>query len=92
MGHSDKSEKADELREIFVNTTGVEEVTETGGEEDTDRVVNETETRPTASVNCPDCGNDRAYYDMRQIRSADESETRFFECTECGKRWRENDH
>ncbi|HID27364.1 MAG TPA: transcription factor S, partial [Methanosarcinales archaeon] len=26
-----------------------------------------------------------------QLRSADESETRFFRCTECGKTWREYD-
>ena len=47
---------------------------------------------PTTKVNCPDCGNDRAYYYMQQIRSADESETRFFICTECEHKWREDDH
>jgi DNA-directed RNA polymerase subunit M len=29
---------------------------------------------------------------MKQIRAADESETRFFTCTECGHKWREDDH
>jgi len=47
---------------------------------------------PTTNATCPDCGNDRAFWDMKQIRSADESETRFFTCTACGHRWREDDH
>jgi DNA-directed RNA polymerase subunit M len=47
---------------------------------------------PTTEVHCHECGNDRAFYYMQQIRSADESETRFFICTECEHRWREDDH
>ncbi len=47
---------------------------------------------PTTSARCPDCGNDRAYWYMQQIRAADESETRFFVCTECEHKWREDDH
>lgn len=47
---------------------------------------------PTTETPCPECGNDRAFYYMQQIRSADESETRFFICTECEHRWREDDH
>jgi DNA-directed RNA polymerase subunit M len=47
---------------------------------------------PTTETRCPECGNDRAYWYMQQIRSADESETRFFVCTECEHRWREDDH
>lgn len=43
----------------------------------------------TEDVKCPDCGNQRAYWWMRQLRSADESEVRFFRCTQCGKTWRE---
>ena len=40
-------------------------------------------------VKCPDCGNQKAYWWMRQLRSADESEVRFFRCTKCDKTWRE---
>ncbi|ERG99251.1 MAG: transcription factor S-II (TFIIS), partial [Haloquadratum sp. J07HQX50] len=40
----------------------------------------------------PECGHDKARYEMKQIRAADESETRFFTCTECGHKWREDDH
>jgi len=47
---------------------------------------------PTTDAECPECGNDRAYYYMQQIRAADESETRFFVCTECEHKWREDDH
>jgi DNA-directed RNA polymerase subunit M len=48
--------------------------------------------RPTTDARCPECGHDSAYWHMKQIRAADESETRFFVCTECGRKWREDDH
>ncbi|MFW5935341.1 MAG: transcription factor S [Halolamina sp.] len=54
--------------------------------------VGEEAMGPTTEIRCPECGNDRASYEMKQIRSADESETRFFTCTECGHKWREDDH
>ncbi|MFB6110015.1 MAG: transcription factor S [Halodesulfurarchaeum sp.] len=47
---------------------------------------------PTTEIRCPECGNDEAYWYMQQIRAADESETRFFVCTECEHQWREDDH
>lgn len=40
---------------------------------------------------CPECGHDRASYELRQIRSADEAPTRFFTCAKCGHKWRDND-
>ncbi len=46
---------------------------------------------PTTNVVCPFCGNNEAYWWMRQLRAADESEVRFFRCTKCGKTWREYD-
>lgn len=46
---------------------------------------------PTTRVKCPECGNTTAYWWLRQLRSADESETRFFKCTKCGLTWREYD-
>jgi len=56
--------------------------------------VDDAEIGPTTKVRCPnpDCDSDRARYEMKQIRSADESETRFFTCVECGHKWREDDH
>ncbi len=54
--------------------------------------VDNSEIGPTTTVICPSCGHDRARYEMKQIRSADESETRFFTCVECDHKWREDDH
>lgn len=54
--------------------------------------VDDEEIGPTTTVHCPKCGHDRARYEMKQIRAADESETRFFTCTECDHKWREDDH
>ncbi|MCI4335051.1 MAG: transcription factor S [Thermoplasmata archaeon] len=46
-------------------------------------------TLPTADETCPKCGNAKAYWVLRQTRGADEPETRIFECTSCGHKWRE---
>jgi len=46
---------------------------------------------PTTSARCPECGNNVAYWWLRQLRSADESEVRFFRCTKCSNTWREYD-
>lgn len=43
---------------------------------------------PTTKAKCPECGNNEAYWYMQQTRSADESETRFYICTECDHKWR----
>ena len=45
---------------------------------------------PETEAECPQCGNDKAYYWLVQTRAADEPETRFFRCTKCKKVWREN--
>jgi DNA-directed RNA polymerase subunit M len=46
-------------------------------------------TLPTADEECPKCQNGKAYWVLRQTRGADEPETRIFECTKCGYKWRE---
>ncbi|KAF8445175.1 hypothetical protein BGX38DRAFT_1094747 [Terfezia claveryi] len=55
-----------------------------GGEGAWDNVDN-------TEAQCPvhECGGDRAYFYMVQIRSADEPMTTFYKCTKCGHRWRE---
>lgn len=47
---------------------------------------------PKTEETCPSCGNKEAYWYMQQIRAADESETRFYVCTECDHTWREDDN
>jgi DNA-directed RNA polymerase subunit M len=46
-------------------------------------------TLPKTAEQCPKCGNGEAYWVLRQTRGADEPETRIFECTKCGHKWRE---
>ncbi|HJJ48152.1 MAG TPA: transcription factor S [Methanocorpusculum sp.] len=48
-------------------------------------------TKPTIAVQCPNCGHKLAEWWLRQLRSADESEVRFFRCTKCHHTWREYD-
>ena len=48
-------------------------------------------TLPTIEIKCPECGYELAEWWLRQLRSADESEVRFFRCVKCGKTWREYD-
>ncbi|WP_277555607.1 RPA12/RPB9/RPC11 RNA polymerase family protein [Halobaculum limi] len=74
-----------------------QEMTTTQGQEGSTVVdmsdVDESEVGPTVEQKCPECDEVQTVrYEMKQIRSADESETRFFTCTVCGKKWREDDH
>lgn len=38
---------------------------------------------------CPECGHDKAIYELKQTRSADEAPTRIFTCVKCKHKWRE---
>lgn len=40
---------------------------------------------------CPECGHDKAYYELKQTRSADEAPTRIFTCAKCKHTWRAYD-
>ena len=83
----EKSRNADVEKETAVTTQGQEssEVVDTSE-------VDPGDMGPTTNARCPECSNERAFYEMKQIRAADESETRFFTCTECEHKWREDDH
>jgi len=45
---------------------------------------------PLSAANCGKCGNDRAFFQQKQIRHEDDPITSFFKCTACGLRWRED--
>ena len=51
-----------------------------------DGIDTRTLARPTIEKECTTegCGNDQAYFYSRQIRSVDEGQTVYYECTECG--------
>lgn len=46
-------------------------------------------TLPKTKAECPKCGNNEAFWVLRQTRAADEPETRIYRCTECSHSWRE---
>jgi DNA-directed RNA polymerase subunit M len=48
-------------------------------------------TLPTIATKCPKCEHNTAFWWLRQLRSADESEVRFYRCCKCGHTWREYD-
>ncbi|MCX6691973.1 MAG: transcription factor S [Methanoregula sp.] len=48
-------------------------------------------TMPTIQIRCPKCDNNLAFWWLRQLRAADESEVRFFRCVECSHTWRQYD-
>jgi len=45
-------------------------------------------TLPKDKVLCEQCGNNEAYYVIRQMRAADEPETLIYQCTKCNYKWR----
>ncbi len=46
-------------------------------------------TLPKTKARCPECGNNEAFWVLRQTRAADEPETRIYRCTKCSHSWRE---
>jgi DNA-directed RNA polymerase subunit M len=49
-----------------------------------------TNVLPTTEKVCSKCGNTEAYWILRQMRGSDEPESRFYTCTKCGHKWRED--
>jgi len=48
----------------------------------------EVDTLPKEKILCEKCGNNEAYFVVRQMRAADEPETMIYKCTKCGYKWR----
>lgn len=47
-------------------------------------------TLPKTNHLCPKCGFNEAHYSLRQMRAADEPESRFFRCCKCNHVVRED--
>jgi DNA-directed RNA polymerase subunit M len=45
-------------------------------------------TYPVVDIECPKCGNKKAYFWTTQTRAGDESETKFYKCAKCENTWR----
>jgi len=83
-GHEQPRDEAEESEMVTTEGQEASEVVDVSGAEE--------RGLPQMTAHCPKCDNDRAYYYTQQIRAADESETRFFICTECEHKWREDDN
>ena len=49
-----------------------------------------TNVLPKTKIKCPKCENREAYWILRQMRGSDEPESRFYTCTKCKFKWRED--
>lgn len=78
-GYKKKKEK----RNIVVEKQEKKEVTLIESKEDRNVL-------PKTKIKCPKCDNNEAYWMIRQMRSSDEPESRFYTCTKCGHKWRED--
>jgi DNA-directed RNA polymerase subunit M len=81
-GYIRKIETSDQMKTQKMRTENEIVIVEEEGQE---------RTMPTIQIKCPKCENNLAIWWLRQLRAADESEVRFFRCTECGHTWRQYD-
>jgi len=49
-----------------------------------------TNILPKTRTRCPKCENNEAFWILRQMRGSDEPESRFYTCTKCSHKWRED--
>lgn len=63
---------------------------EAGGEKGKIAVIRDSEDAvyPTVEMRCPKCKNNKCYFWTMQTRAGDESETKFYKCTNCKHTWR----
>jgi transcription factor S len=70
----------------YVSTGKVDmKIKEKVDERETVAVIDEKEGElyPIVSYTCEKCGNNKAYFWMRQMRAADEAESKFYKCLKC---------
>lgn len=53
-------------------------------------IEGDLDTLPKTKAECPKCNHNEAYWVLRQMRAADEPETRIYRCVKCGHTWRES--
>ena len=53
-------------------------------EKNVEVIEKEVNILPICDQICVRCGNDKAYYEIKQMRSADEPPSKFTKCTKCG--------
>ena len=61
-------------------------------EEKQPEMATEMSKRTMINERCcnPECSCTQLYFSTAQLRSADEGQTIFYECPECGHRWQQN--
>ncbi len=79
-GHEDTSEVDNDEYSVTPENFETEDTVIVRGDE--------SGMRSTVREICPECGHDRASYELLQTRSADEAPTRFFTCEKCHHKWR----
>lgn len=80
-GYEQKFSKKDSQNQEIVSKSGGKEVI---------MIREEKSAEPLDSdAACPKCHERGAYFLLKQTRSADEPETKFYTCAHCGHRWRE---
>jgi len=50
------------------------------------------ESLPKTDEECPECGNNEAYFGTQQTGPSDEAEITIFKCTKCKHTWRNTNH
>ena len=58
-------------------------------DQDDIQVVEKADIHPLTYADCPKCGHGKAYYWLKQTRSGDEPETKFYRCEKCKHTWRD---
>ncbi|MBQ8016844.1 MAG: transcription factor S [Methanobrevibacter sp.] len=74
-----------------LNDNAQYEVSKEINAEETVKYVEDIDMGEGVTEICPKCGHDKATYELKQTRSADEAPTRFFTCKKCKHKWREYD-
>ena len=87
-GQKVTSEEIDKIKEEYKQELDDTELNSKEADVDKGEEIN---TLPTIKITCPECGYNTAGWWLRQTRSADEAETRFYKCLDCGHTWREYD-